>query len=367
MAELRLPPIQPYHPNTFRERGVLVPFTTPLLGGTRVRPAAKGGLELVIPNPSGRPGVYVMGWAGIPALCRPTLHDRQLCDRIASADTITPFTIRGIARDVAADGLAGEDAMRAALASTGADKHDRTATNLLLLMTLVEQVGLFGTAPKNEPDPETRARLTVAHIAPRVGRSVDWVATALESLGGAMATIGVAGQPDPGRVPRLMDVLRGTCAALNAWSGPQGQKQQATYIPTICTAADYTLMLADECIARARALTTDLTSLLRDWASDPDAFVRSAARAEWLLDGWDQICLIWRCALDDASRRAALVEIAGLVPAIPREASDWTGMGEQIDPNIGAGGTIPLNADWRTGAAVFDLIARNEYIRAATC
>ncbi len=367
MSEHHLPPIQPYHPTTFQERGVLIPFTTPLLGGTRARPGEKWGLELVIPNPSGLPGVYVMGWNGIPALCRPTLHDRQLCERIAAVYHITPATIRGIARDVAADGLAGEEAMHAAQASTGADKHDRTVTNFLLLMTLVEQVGLYRNASANVPDPQIRARMTVAHIAPLIGRSVDWVATALASLGDAMATIGVDGQPEPGRVPRLMDILRGTCAALNSWSRPQGQEDQRAYVRMICAAADLTLMLADECIARARALTANLTALLNDWTSDPETIVRRAARAEWLLDGWEQICLIWSIAKDDAGRRAALVEIGALVPVIPREAREWTGMTEQIDPSLRLRRTIPLNEDWRTGETVFDLIARNEHLRAAAC
>jgi hypothetical protein len=362
-----LPPIQPYHPITFQERGVVIPFTTPLLGGTRARPSATRGLELVIPNPSGLPGVYVMEWRSIPALCRPTLHDRHLSERIASVYNITPSIIRDIARDVAVEGLAGEDARRAALASAGSDKHDRTVTNFMLLMALVAQVGLFRNAPKNQPDAQTRARQTVAHIAPQIERSVDWVATALESLGDAMAIIGVEGQPDPGRVPRLMDILRGTCAGLKAWSGPKSQEDRAAYVQMVCSAADYTLLLAEECVARARALTTDLTGLLKEWAADPRDIANRAARAEWLLDGWEQICLIWRCAQDDPARMAALMEIAMLVPIIPREAKDWTGATEQIDPAMRLRRTVPLNQDWRTGATVFDLIARNEYIRAAAC
>ncbi len=362
-----LPPIQPYHPVTFRERGVVVPFTTPLLVGTRARPAAKGGLELIIPNPSGLPGVYVLEWRSIPRLCHPTLHDRQLSERIASVYNITPMTIREIARAVAAEGLAGEDARHAALASAGSDKRDRTITNFTLLMTLVDQVGLFRNAPPNEPNAQLRARQTVAHVAARIDRTADWVASALESMGDALAIVGVEGQPDPGRVPRIMDVLRGTCAALKAWSGPNSQEDRAAYVRMICSAAEYTLSLADECVARARALTADLAGLLREWAVDPQDIAHRATRAEWLLDGWEQICQIWRCAEDDPARIAALVEIAGLVPVIPREARDWTGTAEQIDPIMRFRRTIPLNEDWRTGARVFELIARNEHIRAATC
>ena len=133
MTEGSLPPIQAYHPMTFQERGVLIPFTTPLLGGTRARPGEKSGLELVIPNPSGGSGVYIMGWSAITALCRPTLHDRQLSERVAAISHILPSTIKRVAREVATEGLAGEEAAKAALTAENADQHDRTATNLLLL------------------------------------------------------------------------------------------------------------------------------------------------------------------------------------------------------------------------------------------
>ena len=367
MPDLRLPPIQAYHPTTFQERGVSIPFTTPLLGGTRARPGDKAGLELVIPNPSGGPGVYIMGWNAIPALCRPTLHDRQLSERIAAMPNVVPSAIRRVAREVAAEGLAGEEAMQAALAAADAEKNDRTVTNFLLLMALVDQVALFKDAPQGVPDMETRARLTVAHIAPNIGRSADWVATALESLGDTMAAVGVTGQPTPSRVSRLIDLLHDTCASLAAWSRNQKDADQATYVEMINTSASHTLTLARDTTARSRGLTQNLTELLRGWAADSDSIVRLAARPEWLLDGWEQICLIWRCAQDDASRRAALIEIAQLVPVMPQEACHWSDIVIELDVAARLRRTVPANEDWRTGAIVFDLIARNENIRAAAC
>jgi hypothetical protein len=367
VSNLSLPPIQAYHPTTFQERGVLIPFTTPLLGGTRARPGEKAGLELVIPNPSGGPGVYIMDWSAISDLCRPTLHDRQLSERIAAIPNVVPSAIRRVAREVAAEGLAGEEAMQAALATADAEKQDRTVTNFLLLMALVDQVALFKDAPKGVPDMETRARLTVARIAPGIGRSADWVATALESLGDAMAALGVAGQPTLSRVPRLIDLLGDTCASLGAWSRNQKDADQASYVEMINTTASHTLALARDTTDRGRGLTKNLTELLRRWAADSDSGVRLAARPEWLLDGWEQICLIWRCARDDASRRAALIEIAQLVPIIPLEAFHWSDIVIELDVATRVRRNIPLNEDWRTGAIVFDLIARNESIRAAAC
>ena len=42
------------------ERGASVPFTTPMLSGARVRPADRIGLELLMPNPSGGRGTYIV-------------------------------------------------------------------------------------------------------------------------------------------------------------------------------------------------------------------------------------------------------------------------------------------------------------------
>jgi hypothetical protein len=51
-----LPRIQSGHPATFAERGVALPTTTPLLSGARVQPGARGGLDLLIPSPTGGRG-----------------------------------------------------------------------------------------------------------------------------------------------------------------------------------------------------------------------------------------------------------------------------------------------------------------------
>ena len=53
-----------------------------------------------------------------------------------------------------------------------------------------------------------------------------------------------------------------------------------------------------------------------------------------------------------------LVEIADHVPAIPRELAEWGGGRTNLDDVFAERGPIVLNEDWRTGTAVFDLIAR---------
>jgi hypothetical protein len=372
VAEHDLPPVKPYHPTTFLERGVAVPFTTPLLGGTRARPAQKQCLELVIPNPSGGRGVYIMSWTSITSLCRPTLHDKVFNERIAVLDSVTPATIRRVARVIAAEGLAGEEAMTAARIATDADKGDRLVTNYKLLMTLVEQVAdvIAATSPPKNTEalgPAARAQMTVDWISPRLGQPTTWTASALEDLADIMSTIGVGTTGSTGRVPRLVAMLRQVRTDIADWSKTQREKDQASYVHMVCLVADLTLTLAEATLAKAQALTANMVELLRTWAADPNSVIQLAARPEWLLDGWEQICLIWNHAEDDASRRAALIEIVGLVPVLPKEVSEWSSTSADLDESLRFRRLIPLNEDWRTGAVFFDKIARNEHFRAIAC
>lgn len=363
-----LPPVQPYHPTTFLERGVAVPFTTPLLGGTRARPSEKGGLELVVPNPSGGRGVYVMGWNGITALCRPTLHDKQLCERIGLVKSVTPAAIRRVARAVAAEGLAGEEAMEAAQTAIKGEHGDRLVANYQLLVTLVEQIGLKALTDGGKPaNMETRARATVAHIAPRLGQTAPWVAAALEAIAESLTLIGIRSSSTDARIPRLMVLLAGTRDQVSEWSQHQVEEDQASYARMVCTVAELTLAMATTTLARAHALTDNVYDLLRAWSVDPQPIAQIAARPEWLLDGWEKICLIWELASDDAGRRAALAEMAELIPVVPKEAKEWCETTHDVDVTVRLRRLVRLNEDWRTGGAVYNLIARNEHIRAITC
>ena len=371
MSETSLPAIKPYHPITFLERGVAVPFTTPLLAGTRARPVDRLGVELIVPNPSGGRGVYIMGWNGIAALCSPTLHDRMLTERIERLTTVTPSGMRRIARQIAAEGLAGEEASRAARTSEEHDKADRLVSNYLLLMALVDQVesAIPGArrAKASAADIRDRARHAVHEIAPRLGRTTEWVASALEAISDALANIGVSPDGETSRIGRLVAMLTRCKEEIMDWQRIRRRDDESAYAEMICGVADATLALAEEMMAQARRPTGDVVGLLRLWTTDADEITRLAARPEWLLDGWEPICLLWELALDDADRRAALVEMAGQVPVIPREAWEWTEKFTERDISMRLRRLIPLNEDWRTGAAVFEQIARNEHLRALAC
>ena len=371
MVSSSLPLVQSYHPPTFMERGVVVPFTTPLLTGARVRPGERGVTELLVPNPSGGRGVYILPWANLRALCQPTVHDRLLYKKAVKLTGITPSSIREIARQVAAEGLAGSAARQAALAAMAAEQHDRLMTNFRLLMRLIKQI-VPGAAerldaqPASMADIEQRARQAVRLIADHIRHPPDVVASNLEALAGQFASIGMPGQAEVCRIPHLLRTLRRVHDEVAAWSGQfsDADGDGRSGAEMILAAADLTLSCAEATLAEALALTVDTVVLLRDWNATPEKIARLVARPDWLLDGWEQICALWDDATHSADRLAVLPEMAQIVPVLPQETASWVGV--RVDPAKLAAfrRRVLLNEDWRTGTAVHSLTARNERLRA---
>jgi hypothetical protein len=365
MQPPNLPLVQSYQPTTFLERGVAVPFTTPLLAGTRARPAVRGSVELIVPNPAGGRGVYILAWEHVRDLCRPTVHDMLLNRRIAALNSVTPAAIRTAARAVAADGLAGEAALAAAATAAAADREARLLTNFLLLITLIEQVdprGIDLRAPGT--DIELRARQAVAVIAPRLARKPEDVALALEQLADVLQGVGVPGQTPPARIPRLLALLRRMRAEVGEWGRERAEVDGAAFARMVCAVADLTLLIADRTMNEAIGLTADMPGLLQNWALAPLDVAQIANRPEWLLDGWEQICLLWWSVTAEHPAHAVLAEMTQLVPILPREAAEWIGEPIDLDKLNRFRRMVPLNEDWRTGVTAFNLIARNESLRA---
>lgn len=361
--------IRQYHPATFLERGVAIPFTTPLLYGSRARPGERYGTDLIIPNPSGGRGVYILSWAAMAQLCTPTLHDRIFNEQIAMLPAVTPATIRRVARAIAMEGLAGGDAKRAAQAAIDAERNDRMVTNYNLLMRLVAEAATAPMAPfartgPQAPNAARQAQLAVDWASRSVGRPAAWVASALEALADIMTPLGTHTQDGEARLPRLIATLRQVRAGIEGWAADQVDQDLIAHCQMVRVLADLTLMLGASVLKQAQDLTTNMIDLLRRWGTEPEVVADLAARPDWLLDGWEQICLIWNYARDEAGYRAAIAEIVGLTPMLPKEADNWLSGVEAMSEMLRFRRLVPLNEDWRTGVVAFTLIERNEHFRA---
>ncbi len=338
MAPINLPMAESYHPASFVERGVDAPFTAPLLAGARMRPMNRPGIEFVVPNPSGGRGVYILPWSSARALCRPTVHDLRLYEELRRLPALTPSSVRLAARVVATEGLAGQEAQAAAIEAAEADAAARLRTVSLLWLSL-RSAKLPGFTP-------------------------EVVARELDALGTMLAPIGLPPDADAARLPRLLAALEILRAETDVWARVNEGEALAPLAGMVSNGAA-TVIVAGACAIRnARALAADVPALLLQWTRSPADVAARIARTEWLLDGWDRINLLWRDARWPAGQRAALLEMAQLVPDLPLEAADWSGM-----PTDGAQPghecrVVSLSEDWRTGSASFGLISRNERLRA---
>jgi hypothetical protein len=121
---------------------------------------------------------------------------------------------------------------------------------------------------------------------------------------------------------------------------------------------------AEAMLAQTRATLADPVKLLQSWIANPDDAAGLVARCDWLLDGWEYICLIWKLADSDSSRRATLLEMAQSLPVWPREVNDW--FPAQMPPEAMklACKVVSRNDAWRSGAAALAMIERNESLRA---
>ena len=368
VPEINLPLTQSYHPTSFAERGVAIPVTTPALLGARMRPAQRTGTEFIIPNPSGGRGVYILDWGGVRQFCRPTVHDTMLHQRVGHLPMMTPAGVRQVAREIAAEGLAGRDARRAAEAAAQADSKRVLLANFLLLMTLVEQVEPTGMVVEETmqrtPELELRARQALRQVSPRISVDPTTVAANLEILAGLFARGGLAPWGPSPRLIRLLARMRQLRDRLIKETGPTLEGSRGGLAGSLITSIATFIRCAESLIAKAHGRLSDVVGLLGAWHANPGDIQLTITRPDWLLDGWDQICLLAEDGADVHDSHAIVREVTQLVPLLPKEAMDWLGDGLTQDALEPSQRATEQGMFRRQGGASFGLVARNEKLRA---
>lgn len=362
-------PFERYQPTTFLERGVCLPCTTPLLLGSRMRPAERGGFELVIANPGGGQGAYVVPWAALPEVCVPTLHDLRLWKILSDLPLLTPSAVREAARAVAVEGFAGRAAVSAAAVAQEARASLRTRANFLLVLRVIRQMETASEAQlppeRDTPDGiEARARRALARIAQQVGSRPEDLAAELEELAALIQDIGVPGDPQPAPARQQAAAIRAFTEEVAEWCAATPAARDLRVGEVIAQASELTLRCCDLTFAQIEQRLADTAALLRAWRKERPHMRNLAARPDWLLDGWAAICALWTEAAP-VERLAVSHEIALMVPMVPREAESWTGLRADWTATLSLRKRVRALEDWRTGRMI-DLTERNERLRAVT-
>lgn len=328
---------------TFAQRGVAVPFTSPMMAAGRVRSARQGGIELVLPNPAGARGVMVIDIVNASRQHGATLHDTVLCRRLADLGRPTPRAVRITALSVAAEGHAGPAAAAAAQARLRVDANALTRTRAALL----------------SPFPGG----TEAAAAASLGVPQHSIRNAVRSLSAAIIPVGLAND-NAAYMPRVIAALDRAGGDITDWvSADPAHDPDGIGKPVGTMLRDAAAMGAAFLTGLRRHLA-DPGSTLQRVVAQRALLVTQIDRAVWLMDGWERLALLWQAAVTPALRRLALLEIAQGQPLLPIETLSWK------DPGVTAPAADPqyrisYGGDARLPRSVaLTLVRRNEALRA---
>jgi len=358
-----------FAPSTFAQRGVAVDFTTPLLVQSRIRQSDGDRVELILPNLAGGKGSYILAWRSLVQFATVTLHDHSLYDAVLSIERMDPATVRTATLSVAAKGLAGRDAMRRAQTLLSQEKEEALLTNFLLVVDMLKLAGISAqelmTGRAGE-DTEARMKRAIFQVASTLHISPEVLYQRIEVLTRSTFTVGLPWAPTPGRLRRLLSDLDSFAESLTQW-----QSRDVTAAAEVgrfaASVALHTTTLARVTMGESDALIRNVLSIMRNWEREAKIISAQMSRLAWLLDGWSYIVALWTSVENEPHERQrdTILEMARLIPVMPREISEWTASGLDQEAKTIQRKWVRLNQDWRTGRNLMELVARNEVLKGA--
>lgn len=346
--------------------GVHLPFLAPMLGAVRLR-SSPGGLEFVLPNPSGGRGVYVAAWSVVAGFAAPNLHDTLLVGRLSGLDSIGPADVRQAARLVALDGHAGQEAADAARQAQDALDIAALRLRAQLLMSLARQGGFV--RPEDAVGCMDRDGFNM--LAARLGWHGPQLAEALQDVSVHYASVAVGagqvsgaqpplrisgeiGRNETGRWGRLLSLVQKLRGSLAEEQFSRGGTD-AVLLGRIMAATDHCIRQCALLLPEIKAMLLNPLPLLEAWRAG------SLMAASWLhglesaLDGWDRICLLWFDARSPRLRQLLIPEIAALTRTSGGDG--WLTGGSEPDAVVG-------DNDGAASSWERQRLTRNERVRA---
>lgn len=360
-----------FWPNTFQERGAVVPFTTPVLAFSRLRQHEEHGLELLVPGLAGGRDTYVIPWRSLPSVFVMTVHDRVLREEIDVQPASTPSDIRDATLKVESTGLAGPAGRRAAQQASSDDENERLLTNFFLVSEAVRQLSggklQLGPADLTNDVGRTRTKLILSRIAAMFQLTADDFYARLESWAGSVGPVGIPGLNYTCRLRQLIADVNDYSADLEAWS--ERDFTDAADSARICARiAEETAGTARNLAAGVDRYASNVRETLSEWTG---SFARIRALMDklvWTLDGWGPVVAMWR-EIDQSDREAAqdmIGDMLRLMPVMPRREvgsrarKTWGDLSHALYRT-----RVRAHEDWLSGKADIELVLRLERFKAA--
>jgi hypothetical protein len=359
-----------FWPNTFEERGAVVPFTTPVLAYSRLRQQEEHGLELLVPGLAGGRDTYVIPWRSLPSVFTMTVHDRMLREEIEELPDSTPIEIRRATLKVESTGLAGPATTHAAKQAASDEDSERLLTNFFLVSEAVRQLSggklQLGPADLTNEAGRQRTKLILSRIAAMWDLSADEFYARLETWAGAVSPIGAPGLNYICRQRQLIADLNDYAGDVEAWS--ERDMTDAADSARICA------RIAEETVSSARSINagvdrycSDMRGTLSEWSISIGRIRALMERLAWLLDGWRPVVTMWQ-EVDHNDREAAqdtVGEMLRLMPMMPRREvgsrarKTWGDLSQALYRT-----RTKAHEDWLSGKVDIDLVLRLERFKA---
>jgi hypothetical protein len=355
-------------PPTFAERGASVPFTTPIIVGSRVR-GRNDVLELVVPNPSGAKGNYILGWKSLPEVFSLTVHDRVLHRAIDEAGASTPEAVRTATLRTAATGLAGPAAAKQAKALLKEQEDFKLLIQFSLLSETVKQLSQgqlqITLAHVQSETGRQQAKLILARVAHRVNIEGNELYARIEAWSDA---IGAIGTPKVAKAPRLRKMrqrIEEFANSIGGWSEVD-KSEHAPLGGLASLVARETSALAAEVFAEADTFIEKVDRTVAKWDQSLEAISAAVERISWMLDGWDLLVAMWEDAVIKAphEQQATVQELARILPIIPEEEVSGARRDKIRDIGVQRRKLVKPMEDWVTGTIDADLRTRLEKYKA---
>jgi len=356
-------------PADFADRGVAVPFTTPLLAQARVRLDTTSRPEFILANLSGGKGRYIMPWSGLQELATVTLHDRALYERLKPPVIRRPGGVRQAALQTAAKGFAGPRAAAAAKKTLTTEQQYTILTHFYLIVRLLRMVDLTLSQSVEEvvrdAQAQKAARVALDQAAKVLGVPQMDMLSRIEALSTLIASVGLSDAGTRGHLARQALAVDDLQRSLRAWALSQGSEvaDLAAFSGQI---AEMTSSLCQRCIADIDRHLNDLPAVFKSWKTRIGDIEKALARLHNLLDGWDYIATLWRNAADQDFHESAtaVAEIYRVLPMLPKNEVKSASEDQMIEMNAVQRRWVRANQDWRTGRLDFAMVKRLETIKA---
>lgn len=319
----------PLLPATFEQRGIYIPFTTPVLAYARLRRPRGGSLEVLIPGLAGGSETYVIPYKVLHEVINLTVHDRALHEELVHLRDVSTTNVRQIAHTVAKTGLGGPGLSKRARQEELADQTQPAEILLGLIRMAIEQLAPDHPGAKDltertiaEPEGMKLARDALGGYAQSIGERGDKLYLRLERWALIITPVGTPNGSVIGFLNALLSTLEALAAELGKWmllEPPETAEMAQRTVTAIRAACD----LAKSHTGELDRLAGNIAEPLRDFEATEKSLAFHVKRTGLVLDGWQRVIDAWNAARagDRFHQRDTLESFAQYMPVMPKEAA----------------------------------------------